>query len=165
MTNQADGTARDRYAIQVCVPRDLSEDEMQQSVTIVCEGGAVDRERATKNIPRVRLLVVVRTGKTIVGVGAIKRIQRRHTSDVAKLSGYPLDPATPELGYVAVHPKYRQRGLSGRILAALDKQHPGVLFSTTDDANMKKTLIGGGFANKGHEWEGQRGMLSLWIRK
>lgn len=165
MTHQEDSTERDQYAIHICVPRDLSKVEMKQCEMTICEGGAVDRGKAAKNIPRARVLVIVRCGKTIVGVGAIKRIQRRHTSDVAERSGYPLDPATPELGYVAVSPKHRHKGLSGRILAALAKQHQGPLFATTDDTYMKKTLLGVGFVNKGRTWKGQRGILSLWIRK
>jgi hypothetical protein len=165
MTDGQDGPACDPYTIHFCVPRNLSEVEMKQCVKTICEGGAVDREKATKNIPRARVLAVVRCGKTIVGLGAIKRIQRRHTSDVAERSGYPLDPATPELGYVVVRLKHRHKGLSGRILAALTKQHPGPLFATTDDPYMKKTLAGGGFVNKGQAWKGQRGTLSLWIRK
>jgi hypothetical protein len=40
----------------------------------------------------------------------------------------------------------------------------GTLFATTDDEFMKKTLSVAGFASKGNEWKGRRGMLSLWLR-
>jgi len=152
------------YTVSINIPKELSQTEMEQCVRLVCDGGAVDREKARKNIPHACALAVVRNGKTIVGFGAIKRIMRPHTADVARRSGYRLDPATPEVGYIAVHPKHRRKGLSGRILDALVRQHPGVLFATTDDVAMKKTLTAAQFAAKGVEWDGNRGKLSLWVR-
>lgn len=152
------------YTVSIGIPRDLSHAEMQQCVALVCDGGAVDRKKAASNIPRACVLAVARNEKAIIGLGAIKRIQRRYTADVAKKSGYPLEPATPEVGYVVVHPKHRKKGLSGRIMDALVRQHPGVLFATTDDLAMKKTLSAAKFVRKGVEWDGNRGKLSLWVR-
>lgn len=152
------------YTVSINIPKELSQAEIKRCVDLVCEGGAVDRVKAANNIPRACVLAVVRSGKTIVGFGAIKRIMRRHTLDVAKSSGYSLDPVTPEVGYIVVHPKHRRKGLSGRILNALVRQHPSVLFATTDDGAMKKTLATAKFARKGLEWDGNRGKLSLWVR-
>jgi GNAT superfamily N-acetyltransferase len=152
------------YIISITIPRDLSQAEMDRCVNIVCNGGAVDRDKASKNIPRSCVLAVARNGKTIVGVGAIKPMMRRHTADVAKLSGYPLDLATPEVGYISVHPSHRRKGLARRILDDLIRQHPGVLFATTDDTAMKKILKAAKFGGKGQEWDGSRGKLSLWVK-
>jgi GNAT superfamily N-acetyltransferase len=153
------------YTVKICIPSDLSHDEIEKCVSIVCDGGAVDRAKATRNIPRACALAVVRNGNIIVGFGAIKRLQRGHTADVSKRSGYPLDPLTPEVGYMAVLPTHRRKGLSRQILTALIGQHPGLLFATTDDIAMKKTLAGAKFVRKGDEWPGNRGKLSLWVRR
>jgi len=152
------------YTVVVCVPGDLSKSEMSQCAGLVCDGGAVDQKKVASNLPRARVLAVVRNAKTIVGLGAIKRVMRRHTSDVAKSSGYALDPAMSEIGYIAVHPEHRRKGLSGRILGALLQQRPGALFATTDDYAMKRTLACGQFVLRGHEWDGNRGKLSLWVK-
>ena len=152
------------YTVKICIPSDLSHEEIQQCVSIVCNGGAVDRTKATSNIPHARVLAVVRNRNIIVGFGGIKRPQRGHTADVSKRSGYPLDPLTPEVGYIAVLPTHRRKGLSRRILNALVRQHPDLLFATTDDIAMKKTLAAAEFIRKGDEWPGNRGKLSLWVR-
>jgi RimJ/RimL family protein N-acetyltransferase len=71
----------------------------------------------------------------------------------------------PELGYVAVDSDHQGRGLSSRIVAALLSEHAGPLFATTDNEFMKKTLAKSGFMQKGKEWNGQRGRLTLWIKE
>jgi len=40
----------------------------------------------------------------------------------------------------------------------------GPLFATTDDVRMKATLGKVGFTQKGYEWDGDRGRLSLWVK-
>ena len=72
---------------------------------------------------------------------------------------------TPELGYVAIAPQHRRRGLSHKIVDALVNAMPGSLFATTDDEHMMRTLSGAGFVRRGHEWPGHRGQLSLWLKE
>jgi hypothetical protein len=124
----------------------------------------VDPDSAAAELPRAVAVAVARRGDEIVGVGAIKRVRTDYAARRADLSGAPFNPDTPELGYVAVDGNHRSKGLSGRIVAALLSKHNGPLFATTDNQYMKSTLTTAGFVQKGCEWKGGRGTLSLWLK-
>lgn len=151
------------YAVEYCSFNKLGEEERATCVDIVTAGGAVKLVYAEAELPLAPVVALVRSGQEIVGVGAIKRI-RPYTASVARYSGYPFNPNTNELGYVAVDDKHENRGLSSRIVTALLSKHDGPLFATTDDDRMKNTLRKAGFQMKGHEWDGDRGCLSLWLK-
>jgi len=57
---------------------------------------------------------------------------------------------------------HRGQHLSTRIVRCLREVNDGRLFATTDDEKMKTVLARAGFEQKGREWMGQRGTLSLW---
>ncbi|MBF8266998.1 MAG: hypothetical protein HW388_506 [Dehalococcoidia bacterium] len=152
------------YEVAACTPGELSKADLAACLAIIRDGGAVDPESAAAEIPKGRVLVVVRSGRDVVGVGAIKRVRRTYASGVAGHSGEPFPPDTPELGYVAVDPNHRGKGLAPCIVAALLSKHTGGLFATTDNCRMKRTLAKAGFVQRGAEWDGQRGRLSLWIK-
>ncbi len=152
------------YEVTHCVPADLSEAELQRCLAIITSGEAVDPEFAEAELPLARTLAIVRVGKMIVGVGAIKRERVPYASGVAERSGFEFRHDMPELGYVAVDKRHRGQGLSHRLVEKLLTSHQGSLFATTDNAKMKASLLAGGFSQKGYEWLGHRGMLSLWIK-
>ena len=154
----------DPYVLTVYSGSELTESDVAACAAIVAEGGAVNVKSATAELPKARLVVMLRRDNIIVGVGAIKRERPDYASEKAQLSGFHFDPNTPELGYVAVANEHRGRGLSSRVVEALTAGHPGRLFATTDNEFMKRTLAGARFAQRGASWEGQRGQLSLWIR-
>jgi hypothetical protein len=114
-------------------------------------------------LPFATLIVVAHHGDQIVGVGAIKRVRPDYTSKIAQRSGVFLDPDTPDLGYVAVDSTHRGNNLSDFIVEKLLSKHRGPLFATTFNDLMKKTLTRAGFVQKGNEWAGQNGQLSLWM--
>jgi hypothetical protein len=142
----------------------MSKEGLAECVTIVEAGDAVNPNSAANELRRASVLVVVSQHNKVVGVGAIKRIRRDYASSIADRSGVSFAPNTPELGYVAVHPYHRGKGLSGRIVGELLSNNKGSLFATTSSDAMKRTLTSAGFVPQGKEWEGQRGQLSLWIR-
>lgn len=72
--------------------------------------------------------------------------------------------ACAELGYVAVAPDRRGKGLSRRLVSKLLNGPDESFFATTSSEPMKNTLCRCGFSKKGKEWTGQSGLLSLWIR-
>jgi RimJ/RimL family protein N-acetyltransferase len=165
MPENSDGDPAKGYEMESCAPADLAGAELAACLAIIERGEAVDMESAAEELPRAAVLSIARTGDKIAGVGAIKRVRAAYAARIAQRSEAAFDPATPELGYVAVDGGHGNRGLSRRIVAALLSQHNGRLFATTDNEYMKRTLDKAGFVRKGREWTGQRGRLSLWIRE
>lgn len=153
------------YVVQGCVPENLDHAEMAACIAMVKKGEAVDPQSAARELARASLLAVVRKGRQVVGVGAIKRPRPGYaTEKIAKPSGHAFPADTPELGYVAVDPEHRGKHLSPKIVAALLAEHQGPLFATTDCERMKTVLSKAGFLHKGDEWMGKRGQLSLWLK-
>ncbi len=153
------------YGVKSYDPEGVPEAELATCIAIIEAGEAVNPETAKRELPLARVLVIARSGGDIVGVGAIKQARPAYASGIAKKSKFAFDENTQELGYVAVCCKHRKRGLSKRIVAELLSRYDGGLFATTDHDGMKRTLGQAGFVTKGHEWEGERGQLSLWIRE
>ena len=118
-----------------------------------------------EKLKKARVLAIARKSGVIAGVGSIKRDRPERAADIAHNSGFSFPKETPELGYVAVAPKHRRRGLSHKLVNALVNAMPGSLFATTDDEHMMKTLSGAGFVRRGHDWPGHRGQLSLWLKE
>lgn len=152
------------YIVRHCSARDLSVVETEKCILIITGGGAVDPYSASLELPRARELALAWSKTEIVGIGAIKRIRTDYAQRVIQRSGFAFDPTVPELGYVAVDDKHRGQGLCREIVAAL-LSCSVPLFATTDNEHMKRTLATSGFNAKGHEWKGNRGNLSLWIKE
>jgi hypothetical protein len=151
------------YSVSACVPGDLSDAEFATCVEIVRDGGAV--AISLDKLQNARMLAVACKGGVIVGVGSIKCDRPDRAAEIARKSGFSFPKETPELGYAAVAPQHRRRGLSHQLVDALVKVMPGSLFATTDDEHMMKTLSGAGFIRRGREWRGHRGQLSLWLKE
>lgn len=152
------------YVVQACAPKHLDKGEMAACIAIVKEGEAVDPESAEQELAMAGLLAVVRKGRQVVGVGAIKRPRPGYAAKITKRSGQVFPPDTPELGYVAVDPEHRGNHLSSKIVAALLAEHRGPLFAATDSERMKTVNSKAGFLQKGDAWKGKRGQLSLWLK-
>lgn len=142
----------------VLTPADLA-----ALTAILKEGGAVDPTTASKQLPHALWLVSVNYGLSVVAMGVIKRPRPMYTAKIQERSGVKFDPATPELGYVAVKSDHKGRGLSHCILHALLNAHRQPVFATTDSLAMAKTLAYAGLVHRGNPWEGKRGQLSLWV--
>ncbi len=141
------------YTVTHCTPGDLSPPEIERCIAIITSGEAVDPESAAQELPRASAVAVVRTGRKIVGGGAIKRIRTCYANGIALKSGFRFDNTIRELGYVAIDDEHRGKRLSHRIVATLLTEYVGPLFATTDNEHMKRTLAAAGFIRKGHEWE------------
>jgi hypothetical protein len=158
------GKMANKYEIKNCFPRELTAADLAACVAVIKNGDAVDPDSAAAELPRANLLVIARWGDQVVGVGAIKRARPSYAARIADHSKVAFKPDTPELGYVAIDGNHQGRRLSHRLVAALISKHESPLFATTDSEYMKKTLAKAGFVQKGHEWEGKRSRLSLWIK-
>lgn len=155
------------YVVSVCVPGALSAAETERCVAIITRGGAVKVKFALTELPRASVLAIARDKAEIVGVGAVKRTRSNYAAGIAKenKSGFDFDKNMPEVGYIAVDERHRGQRLSHSILGQLLANHDGPVFATTDEEKMKRVLSAHGFAMEGKEWDGDRGKLSLWIRK
>ena len=145
-------------------PAELSPSERADCIRIVQQGSAVDPNSAAYELPRAMLIAVLRTGTEIIGAGAIKRKRDKYALHIARLSLFPLDPQRHELGYIAIDRKHRGKHLSHKILAALLSKYDQPLFATTDSKNMESSLRKAGFKREGRRWQGNSGMLSLWLK-
>ncbi len=152
------------YVVDNCSFNKLGKEERAACVDIVTAGGAVSPVHAEAELPLAPVTAIVKSGEEIVGVGAIKRARPGYAAGRAQKSGYAFDPNMNELGYVAVQRKHWDHGLSARLVEVLLSKHVGPLWATTDNDAMKPTLERAGFVRKGHEWDGERGCLSLWIK-
>lgn len=159
-----DKAHKNNYEVTTCLPSSLKAAEVTKCITIIRKGSAVNPKSAATGFPNSTLISVARSKNEIVGVGVIKERRPKYAAGKAKDSGFQFDKNTLELGYVAVDPDHRNKGLSLCIAARLVAEHGTQLFATTSDAFMKKTLGKVGFRKKGVDWKGTKGMLSLWYK-
>ncbi len=153
------------YKVTAIPGDELSKGEFVACIAIIKSGRAVNLDSAAAELLKAPLVAIARSGDTIVGVGAVKRVRKGYALAIAGYSGTVFDSGTSELGYVAVDRDHWGHRLSHRIVAALMSQRRDAMFATTDSEPMKKTLARAGFTKKGHEWRGEKGTLSLWIKK
>jgi hypothetical protein len=66
-----------------------------------------------------------------------------------------MSPCMPITRATAFHPESPARCWA---------QYAGPLFATTSNGRMKSTLGKARFAQKGQEWHGESGWLSLWLK-
>lgn len=140
--------------------------EIESCLAVIKEGDAVNLASAAEQLPLAATVAVARDDGAIVAVGAIKQKRSAYASGVAESSGFPFNPNTHELGYVAVKASHRNQKLSRKIAAALLGNFSGrPLFATTSNPWMKRTLESVGFVRRGQEWPGKTETLSLWIKE
>lgn len=144
----------------------LSPDDLDECISVLEEGRAVDIASARDELPLALVVVVKRINSTIVGVGAIKRQRPPYAARVAASSRHDFDPNMHELGYVAVKRAYGNRGISKELVSALlNASSSRPLWATTLNPFMERTLTGAGFKRCGESWSSQSGeALRLWIR-
>ena len=156
----------DPYQVERCVPATLNDTDLDQCIALLSTGGALAAIPTKPHLRSANVVVLAKTEGDIVGLGVVKRVRPRYTADVCGegKSGFRFLPDTPELGYIVVDPTHQRKKLSYRLVAELVNSGNDRLFSTTDSLPMKKALAGAGFIQRGKEWPGQRGQLSLWFK-
>jgi GNAT superfamily N-acetyltransferase len=146
------------------LPSALSPAEIDLCRRVIARGCAVNPKLVAMELPLAKSVAVARDGLEIVGVGAIKRDWPEYAEGIAKRSGFRFDPSASELGYIAVRASHRGRGISKVLVASLLAAMPRrPVFATTAEERMKATLTKAGFVQRGGEWLGKKGELSLWV--
>lgn len=147
---------------------DLGLDDQHAVAQLVVEGRAVvgTVDDLLARLKRSRSVALLREKSTnrIIAVAALKRpaaAYRRGSFIKADASIAGFETAA-ELGYVVVSPDMRGKHLSGILVAAIVEQITAPTFATTDSDTMRHNLERSGFTRIGSEWEGEKGMLSLW---
>ena len=97
----------DLYMLTTSDPVEFTTADLAACVGLIGGGGAVNPASSERELPLATYVTVVRAEGQVVGVGAIKRIRPDYTSKVAIRSGAPIDPGTPELGYVSVSAEHQ----------------------------------------------------------
>lgn len=117
-------------------------------------------------LKRTRSVTLLREASTnrIVAVAAWKQpaatYRRNNFAKAgASLAGFE---AAPELGYVVISGDMKGKQLSGGLVAAIVERITEPTFATTDSTTMRNNLERSGFIRVGGEWQGKKGMLSLW---
>lgn len=148
---------------------DLSSEDQLEVARLVKDGGAISGtvEQITQRLMRTRQLALLRVklNNRVVGVAALKTPTKQYRADKFAAAGVPIAAyeTALELGYVVVAEDMRGKKLSGDLSDAIAKEIRGPAFATTDSNTMKKNLQRSGFSRVGHEWQGLKGALSLWI--
>jgi predicted GNAT family N-acyltransferase len=117
-------------------------------------------------VTRTRCVALLRetVGDRIVAVAAWKQPAATYRRSNFTAAGAPIAgfESAPELGYVVIAPDMRGKQLSGGLVDAIVAQITEPTFATTDSSTMRNNLERSGFTQIGNEWQGKKGMLSLW---
>mgnify|MGYP000081179414 CR=1 FL=1 len=120
-------------------------------------------------LTRTRCVALLRdtTDDRIVAASAWKQPGTSYRRDKFKLAGAPIVgfETSPELGYVVRAADVRGRQLSGALIDAIVAQITEPTFATTSSNTIRNHLERVGFTRVGGDWQGKKGMLSLWTFK
>lgn len=154
-------------------PSDLASDKIKQFVKFVADYGDIpNKEYIGPGVRSARELFHYFVDDKLVGVAAIKRPQDRYRAKTFKKAGSLRRPElfNFELGYIAVHPDYRCKGIGTRLIkAALETIQDQPIFATSKEVNDKihRRLEKHGFVREGKSYEPEKGdyRLILFLRE
>lgn len=147
---------------------DLAAPEQLAVAQLVVRGKAVvgSVDDLLARLRRTRCVALLRetAGAKIVAIAAWKQPAATYrrgnfTSAGAPIAGFE---AALELGYVVIAPDMRGKQLSGGLVDTIVAQITEPTFATTGSPTMRNNLKRSGFTRVGNEWQGKKGMLSLW---
>lgn len=147
---------------------DLVPDDQRSVAELVVRGMAVigTIDDLLGRLKRTRSVALFRDAGTdrIVAAAAWKQPAARYrrytfTKAGASLAGFET---APELGYVVIARDMQGKHLSGGLVGAIVEQITEPTFATTDNNTMRNNLERSGFIRVGHDWQGKKGVLSLW---
>jgi hypothetical protein len=147
---------------------DLATDDQRSVAQLVVSGKAVDGtiEDLLARLKRTRCVALLREVGTdrIVAAAAWKQPGATYRRDNFTKAGAPIAgfEAALELGYVVIATNMQGKQLSGGLVTAITEKITEPTFATTDSNTMRNNLERSGFTRVGGEWQGKKGMLSLW---
>lgn len=149
-------------------PEDFALEDIAAAARLVKLGGALPASEKVLvgRLKRSRELAFCRNRSQVIGVASIKAPGREYRRRVFRKAAVTLSgfSCAPELGYVTVHNNWRGQGIAKILVQSVLRNISEPCYATTDDSSMKAILEKLGFSMQGKEWNGQRGLLSLWTR-
>lgn len=150
-------------------PSELDGKELLAAAQLVADGQAIpdDAKTIASRIALAKRVSLIRDSVTgeILAVAVIKGQNagyRAATFGNAAVQ-HPRMGEASELGYVARSKVQRGEKLGLQAAQLAMKGAKGTYYATTDHVGMKTMLPDLGFTQRGKQWKGQRGTLSLWI--
>ncbi|MCM2505551.1 hypothetical protein NDN16_17945 [Aureimonas altamirensis] len=147
---------------------DLATDEQRAVAQLVVSGKAVvgTVDDLLARLKRTRCVALLREAGSdrIVAAAAWKQPAATYRRDSFTKAGVSIAgfEAAPELGYVVIATDMQGKQLSGVLVTAITEKITEPTFATTDSNTMRNNLERSGFTRVGGEWQGKKGMLSLW---
>lgn len=142
-------------------PGECSDQEINEFVGLVNQGGEVDPDGLEERVRRAKKLLFLRDS-SLVAVSAIKRFYQQYKNSVFTKAGcsniagsYKL-----EMGWMYVKPESRGKGFGRKLLEEMISQLSGVNYYTTvrsDNQIMQHMLSSHGFTKAGMEYPSSRG--------
>lgn len=153
------------------VPKDCSEVEIADFVSLVLAGGEVTAHGLGDRVLRAECISYLRYKSCLVGVAGLKRPSQNHRSEVSRWSGLTLPEVSYpfELGWVFILPSARGKKLSLPLctpLVEIAGSHGLFATSKTDNRGMHMTLQKLGFVSAGASYKSAHGdhRLQLFVR-
>jgi hypothetical protein len=153
------------------VPKDCSDVEIANFVSLVLAGGEVIAHGLEDRVRRAECISFLRYKSCFVGVAGLKRPSQNHRSEVSRWSGVTLlEESYPfELGWVFILPSARGKKLSLPLCTPLVENtgsHGTFATSKTDNLGMHITLQKLGFVSAGAHYKSPHGdhHLQLFVR-
>ncbi|MGR4891085.1 GNAT family N-acetyltransferase [Sphingopyxis sp. LARHCG72] len=150
-------------------PNELSSAQRDEFIAMVHQGAQVSKHTLGNLVDRAVALVTIYDGDRLIGTAAIKDPNPDHRRGYFVKSGerarevqFPL-----EMGWVVVHPDYRDQGLARSLIQAAISAAPNGMYATTKTDRILKILPEYGFIQLGASFpsaEDPNAELTLFVR-
>ncbi len=156
--------------IIVKLPSECLDQEINEFISLVNEGGEVDPSGLEERVRRAKKLFFLKD-PSLVAVSAIKRFYQQYKNSIFEKAGCSNIASSYQLamGWMYVEPASRGRGFGRKLLEAMSNQLNGASCYTTVRSNnhiMRHMLDSYGFERVGREYPSSRGnhKIILYIR-
>lgn len=172
MTHAMPAGDSDRFLVETKSPTNCDAADLRAFIELVAQGGEVGLESLPGLVNRALALGFVRKDGVLVATGGIKRPNPPYRDRVFAKAGAGLDPSAfgYELGWVFVMPAERGHRLASQLVQALALAAGGVAVyatSRSDNPNMHRSLLSGGFSRVGAAYRSKSGesQIELFARE
>ena len=146
-------------------PSKCTEEEIQEFVSLVNEGGEVDSAGLSGRVKNAETLIFVRETK-LIGIGSVKYPNENYKNRVFLKAGHEKEASNFELeiGYFYINSSFRGKGLSSKIMKEINNSLNGKnCFATTRTNHevMLHILAKHGFHKLGEEYQSDNGDYKL----
>lgn len=160
-----------KFDARIDAPSQLVPSEVDEFCNLVLACGEVQAHGLEDLVRAAAFLVRVWSDELLVGAGGLKNPRPMYKARVFEAAGVKASAAafSFEVGWVAVHPDARRRGVGRLAMEGLLEASAGhALFATCriDNAPMQGLLADTGFRQLGEAYKSTRGehRLALWTK-